>query len=123
MFGSVVTLISVLRTIDQVFLRESRKKIEKVYETRFEMVVPTLLLAAMCVVFGIFTHQFFIERLIYTSLPFHVPWFDFWAPVSASSAIVAAILLGMLLFIYGRVPAPVHGTRAFQFEGGGIAKT
>jgi len=100
MFGSVLTVVLFLKMINLIFLHERPKKLNKVYEPRFEMVTTTLILALTCVIFGIFVNHFSLSKLIYPSLPFAVIRYDFWSPILTASIIIFGILFGVIVFLF-----------------------
>jgi len=110
MFGGVLTFIAFLKTIYILFLRKSPKRLEKVYEPRFEMVTPTLILALACIVFGIFVN-FVLSKIIDQSILAMVLDFGSWSQMMPTSLIVINIFLAIIFFLF------VKGLRP---KGGGV---
>lgn len=120
MFGSVLTLASFLKLIHSLFLGERPKELNKVRETRFEMIVPSLILAILCILFGVFANQLPLSRFIYPSLPFKVFGIGFWLPTLATILIIIGIIIGLVVFLLGTALKP---RRSRVFIGGEVLET
>jgi len=123
MFGSVITLASFIRMMHSVFLREISimEKMEvaekstaytspnpgrKVSEVPMEMSLPILILAALCVGFGIFAYDLPLKLFIFSSLPaLPAPyqWIGWWQPGLATILIIIGIIIGLLVYLLSRV--------------------
>ncbi len=107
MFGSVLTLASFLKMIHSLFLGERPKEFDKACEVRFGMITPTLILALLCIIFGIFAEQIPLVRLIYPSLPFlKIMPIGFWSAGLATILIIIGILIGIIVFLFGTALTP-----------------
>jgi len=106
MFGSVLTLASFLKIIHSIFLGSRPKELEKVTETNYTMITPTVILALLCIVFGIFATQIPLKYLIYPSLPFSVEKTGFWSPTIATILIIVALIIGLVIFLLGTALKP-----------------
>ncbi len=101
MFGSVLTLASFLKMIHAQFLGDRPKALDSVREAPVSMVVPGVLLALLCIIFGIFAAQLPIPYLILPSLPFSVGGLGFWSPTLATVLLLAGLLIGLIIFLSG----------------------
>jgi formate hydrogenlyase subunit 3/multisubunit Na+/H+ antiporter MnhD subunit len=117
MFGSVLTLASFLKMIHSLFLGERPKELDKTREARFEMVVPTVILASACILFGVFAEAVPLRYLILPALPFSVRGIGFWTPALATVLIIAGIVIGVIVYIFGTAIKP---RRAHVFIGGEV---
>ncbi len=117
MFGSILTLASFLKITHSLFLGERPKELSKVREARFEMVVPTLFLAFLCIIFGVFAYLIPLRNFIYPSLPFRIVETGAWAPSLATMLIIVGILIGIIVFLFGTALKP---RRSRVFTGGEI---
>lgn len=117
MFGSILTLASFLKIMHSLFLGERPKELSKVREARFEMVVPALILALLCIVFGVFAYQVPLRNFIYPSLPFRIEGIGFWSPTIATILIIAGIIIGLIVFLFGTAIKP---RRSRVFIGGEV---
>ncbi len=119
MFGSVLTLASFLKITHSLFLGERPKELNKTREARFEMVLPSLILAVLCIVFGVFAYQVPLRNLIYPALPFTVSEIGIWSPTLATMLILIGIVLGLVVFLLGTAVKP---RRSRVFMGGEILR-
>lgn len=117
MFGSVLTLASFLKMIHSLFLGQRPKALNKVREARFEMVVPSLILALACIAFGVFSKAIPLNYLILPSLPFKISEIGFWSPGIATILIIVGIIIGLIVFLLGTAMKP---RRSRVFIGGEI---
>lgn len=115
MFGSILTLAYNLKLAHSVFLGERPKELNKVREARFEMVMPTLILALACIVFGVFAQVLPIRYLILPGLGFEIGEIGFWSPTLATFLIIVGIILGVIVYFLGTAMKP---RRARVFVGG-----
>ncbi len=117
MFGSILTLASFLKITHSLFLGERPKELHKVREARFEMVVPSLIFALLCIIFGVFAYQVPLRNLIYPSLPFRITETGVWLPSLAAFLIIVGIIVGVVVFLLGTAMKP---RRSRVFTGGEI---
>ena len=117
MFGSILTLASFLKITHSLFLGERPKELNKVKEARFEMVVPSLILALLCITFGIFAYQLPLRYLINPSLPFVITETGSWSPVLATGLILVGVVVAVIIFLFGTAMKP---TKRRIFVGGEV---
>ncbi len=117
MFGSVLTLALFLKMIHSLFLGERPKALDKVREARFVMVMPTLLLAFACVLFGVFAQAIPLKHLILPALPFPVAGIGFYTPGLATILIVVGVVIGLVVYLFGTALRP---RRTSVFVGGEV---
>ncbi|MGB9720357.1 MAG: NADH-quinone oxidoreductase subunit L [bacterium] len=102
MFGSVLTLASFLKMIHSLFLGERPRELDKVREVRFGMITPTLILAILCIIFGVFAEKIPLARLIYPSLPFFkIEPIGFWSAGLTTVLMILGIVIGLIIFLFG----------------------
>ena len=101
--GSILALISLMKMVYLLFLKKRLRKSNRVCETRFEMVMTTLILAFVCVVFGIFVNQVPLSKLIYPSLPFAFQKFGFGSSTLATLLVMAGFFVGLVILIFGKI--------------------
>jgi NADH:ubiquinone oxidoreductase subunit 5 (subunit L)/multisubunit Na+/H+ antiporter MnhA subunit len=113
MFGSALTLASFMKLAHGVFLgvpppdRGSRP----VREVGFGMAAPMTVLAALCVVFGVFAFQIPIRLLVEPAVPAFA-WIGMWRPGLATVLVLAGIAAGFGLFYLGNLES-IRRTDAF----------
>ncbi|MCK4453658.1 hypothetical protein KAU59_04825 [candidate division WOR-3 bacterium] len=117
MFGSILTLAYNLKLLHSMFLGERPKVLNKVREARFEMVVPSLILALACIVFGIFAKAIPLRLFVLPALPFEISEVGFWAPGLATILIIVGVIIGLIVFLLGTAMKP---RRSRVFIGGEI---
>ena len=111
MFGSALTLASFIKVLYSVFLGQRPRDIAQVKEVGFEMVLPMVILAVLCVLLGIFA-QVPLRHFLMPVLPIaawevslnRISIIDaLWSPSVASLLLGIALLVGALLYLIGRV--------------------
>jgi formate hydrogenlyase subunit 3/multisubunit Na+/H+ antiporter MnhD subunit len=106
MFGSILTLAYSLKLLHAIFLGHKPKALNKVREARFVMVVPSLVMALACIVFGIFANLIPLKLFILPSLPFDISSIGFWSPSLATILIIVGLIIGLIVFLIGTVSKP-----------------
>jgi len=103
MFGSVLTLASFIKFIHAIFLGEDKQpRREKISEVSLSMKIPVLVLAALCVLLGVFPHLFlrsFIEPYLSEGIGFPGAWNSLFAFLW----LAAGLLLGAAFYKSGKV--------------------
>ncbi len=117
MFGSILTLAYNLKLAHSIFLGERPKELNRVREARFEMVMPALVLALACIVFGIFAQAIPLRQLILPALGFEIGEIGFWSPTLATILIIVGIVVGVLVYLLGTALKP---RRSGVFVGGEV---
>jgi formate hydrogenlyase subunit 3/multisubunit Na+/H+ antiporter MnhD subunit len=122
LFGSALTLASFIKVLYSVFWGERPRKLKNIREVGFLMLWPMVALALLCLLFG------FVAQLPLRAFIGPVVGFEFqpapaqismtnalWSPTLATMLIVAGLLLGLIIYLLGRI-----GTRrrAPAFIGG-----
>ena len=122
LFGSALTLASFIKVLYSVFWGERPRKLKGVREVGFLMLWPMVALALLCILFG------FVAQLPLRAFIGPVVGFEFdpvparitmtnalWNPTLATVLIVVGLLLGLIIYLLGRI-----GTRrrAPAFIGG-----
>ena len=121
MLGSVLTLASFLKLLHAIFFGQRPEPLAKVREVGFGMWLPPLLLATLCVAFGVFAYQLPLRGLVYPSLPLLIAPTGIWQPVLTTLLLIAAFGVGVLIYLLGTARRP---TAVRTFVGGeGVAET
>ena len=108
MFGSALTLASFIKVIHSVFLGQSKnsKTQELKDEVNWTMWFPTVILAFLCVLFGVFAYQIPLKYFIFPSLNLNLNlnlFSGFWQPELATLLIIAGIILGLIIYLLGTI--------------------
>ncbi|UCC97619.1 MAG: hypothetical protein JSW66_17465 [Phycisphaerales bacterium] len=100
MFASALTLASFVKLIHSVFLSRLPDGLERVKEVSVLQTLPMVILAALCVFFGVFYHVP-LKTFIYPALGVE-PALSTWGSGVATILIVVGIGLGILIWTIGR---------------------
>ena len=101
MVGSVMTLASFLKMVSAVFLGEPLSGTEKIREARFDMTAPTIVVAALCILFGVAASPLALRQFIFPALPFRPGNAGVWQPLGATLCIIVGIGLGFAVYLLG----------------------
>jgi len=108
MFGSALTLASFMKVIHATFLgrpsADNRERSTKIKEVGFTMWVPMVVLAGLCVIFGVFAYAVPLRHLIFPSVPNMPPteeWLGWWRPGPATLLILIGIVVGAIIYWLG----------------------
>lgn len=99
-FGSTLTLASFMKLVHTVFLGQASNK-QKPGEAGPAMWVPTVILAALCIIFGIFANGIPLKKFIFPSLNMNVKFLGVWDPGLATLLIFVGIAIGFIIYILG----------------------
>ncbi|NQU74220.1 MAG: hypothetical protein HQ547_05895 [Candidatus Omnitrophica bacterium] len=107
LFGSVLTLASFMKLVHAVFLgqpsKNSRHKTEdgNLKETGPTMWIPMVILAALCVLFGVFAYRIPLNIFIFPSLNMNVAFTGVWNAGLATVLLLVGVLLGVVIYKMG----------------------
>ena len=98
MLGSALTLASFVKVLHATFLCKPSPRVQaaRVSENRTSMGVPMLVLAALCILFGVFAFQVPLARLIFPIVGVEIQ--GVWWAGLATLLIAGAILLGLVFY-------------------------
>jgi formate hydrogenlyase subunit 3/multisubunit Na+/H+ antiporter MnhD subunit len=111
LFGSALTMASFVKVLYSGFLGQRPSALSRVREAPLTMTVPMLVLAALCVVFGIWA-KLPLDRLIGPVVPGSITTsatgmidavIAFWNPGVATGLIILGIVIGFLIFVAGKL--------------------
>jgi len=97
MFGSGLTLASFMKLIHATFLGQGNRK--DIREVSWMMWIPMVILAILCVVFGIYAYQVPLKYFINPSVKGAVLLSGVWMPSLATGLIILGIIMGFVIFI------------------------
>jgi len=105
-FGSALTLASFMKLVHTVFLGQSSKYIQnikgRIREINPFMWIPSLFLAILCIIFGIFAYQIPLKLFVIPSIEQEVVFSGSWQPTLATVLIIVGIFIGMLIYLLMR---------------------
>lgn len=111
LFGSALTLASFVKVLYSAFLGQRPRRLAEVHEAPWAMQVPMILLAILCVGFGVYA-KFPIERFINPAVHGAVGigaegsldlGVGFWSPSTATSLLILGLVAGFLVFLAGKM--------------------
>jgi NADH:ubiquinone oxidoreductase subunit 5 (subunit L)/multisubunit Na+/H+ antiporter MnhA subunit len=103
MFGSALTLASFVKVIHSVFLSRQPSDLKDVKEVSLLQTLPMLVLAGLCVVFGVF-YYVPLRNFIYPALGLEeggVITLGTWQSVPATIMLLIGIILGLIILLIG----------------------
>jgi len=121
MFGSALTLASFVKLIYATFLAVPEKP-HDVREVPAAMWIPMVIMASLCIVFGVLAWQLPLKFFILPLVP-AVSFSGYWQPGLATLLLIIAFVAGGIIFVVGRlkkaaVSAPFVGGEEFEPEMG-----
>ncbi|MFC1753178.1 NADH-quinone oxidoreductase subunit L [Thermoproteota archaeon] len=117
MFGSALTLASFMKLIHAIFLGQpSSEKMNKIKRAPVLMIIVPLVLAVLCVVFGIFAYQIPIRLFIAPSMQTGISYSGAWDASMATTLIVVGLVIGFVLYLLGTLKS----REAIPFIGGEV---
>jgi formate hydrogenlyase subunit 3/multisubunit Na+/H+ antiporter MnhD subunit len=107
MFGSALTLASFMKVLHSVFLGQREKAGAGPSEVGPTMSIPMVVLAALCLVFGIFAYAIplsgfimpAVEGVSWMRVPNVSQWLGWWSPGLATLLIAVGILFGLVVYL------------------------
>jgi len=108
MFGSALTLASFVKVIHSVFLGQPHREASGEESARgpdsnLAMNLPMLILAALCVIFGIWAFSIPLRLFIYDIVPGSKEQSSgLWQPGLATGLIVLSLIVGLLIYLYSK---------------------
>ncbi len=109
MFGSALTLASFVKLIHSMFLSRLPDKLKAVKEVSPAMWIPMIVLAFLCIFFGIF-YYVPLKMFIYPALNIETDTVTLgtWDSTLATMLMVAGIVLGLLILLFGLLARKVR---------------
>lgn len=98
--GSALTLASFIKFTGGIFLGRQQKPLSKTKEVSPVMWVPMLILALICIGFGVFASKLVVPNL-FMPVSGEFEYTGFWASSTVSLLVVVSIVLGILIYWMG----------------------
>jgi formate hydrogenlyase subunit 3/multisubunit Na+/H+ antiporter MnhD subunit len=107
-FGSALTLAILMKSLHSVFLGVRGKK-KEVKEVGATMTIPVVVLAILCVVFGVFAYAIplkgfvlpAVNRIAALTVPEVGQWLGWWSPGLATLFIIVGVFIGLIIYLAG----------------------
>ena len=99
MLGSALTLASFVKVLHATFLCKPSPEVQQltIRESSVSMLAPMVVLAALCVVFGVFAFQLPLGRMIFPLVQAEVP--GVWWAGLATVLILVSVAVGILIYL------------------------
>jgi len=119
MFGSALTLASFVKLIYATFLTAPQKP-HRVSEVSASMWVPMVIMAGLCIIFGVVAWDVPLRFFVLPMVP-GVSFSGYWQPGLATVLLIIAFVAGGIVFVSGQlkkaaVSAPFVGGEEFEPE-------
>lgn len=115
MFGSALTLASFIKFIHATFLGQGSAETENAKEVSWQMWMPMVVLAFLCVLFGLFAYGLPLNYLVLPVIS-GLNYEGFWNPLLATCLMLVALVIGFLIY-YLRNQADPPVTKAIYVGG------
>ena len=112
MFGSALTLASFLKLIHATFLGIPNYRKQDIKEVHWTMWVPIMILAVICVIFGVWAKQIPLKNFIFPIVP-GVELIGFWASNWATLLILVGIALGLVIYLAGNIKGALREDNSY----------
>ncbi|MBI5124153.1 MAG: hypothetical protein HZA72_01905 [Candidatus Omnitrophica bacterium] len=100
MFGSALTLASFMKLLHAVFLGRPSESSMGLKEAPVSMVLPMIILAAICIIFGVFACAVPLGLFIIPAVGQKISYIGIWKPGIATSLIITGIVLGVIMYLF-----------------------
>lgn len=100
--GSALTLASFVKFTGGIFLGRQQKASSKIKEVSPVMWVPMLILALVCIGFGVFASKLVVPH-IFMPVSGDFEYTGFWASSTVSIMVLVSIVLGLLIYFLGNI--------------------
>lgn len=103
-FGSSLTLASFMKLLHAIFLSRPHLTIQQsnLKEAPWPMRLPIIILASLCILFGVFAYQIPLKYLILPCVP-NVSFIGFWSPTLATFLIILGLFAGGFIYLAGKI--------------------
>jgi len=106
MFGSALTLASFMKLVHCVFLGSpslgTHQPAPKRHEVSIAMWMPMVVLAVLCVIFGVFAYRVPLKNFIFPAVS-GISFLGFWSPGLATLLIIIGIFFGVIIYSIGNI--------------------
>ncbi|HAZ10283.1 MAG TPA: hypothetical protein DCY56_04160 [Candidatus Omnitrophica bacterium] len=99
MFGSALTLASFIKLIHAIFLGTSSKETRD--EVSWQMWLPALILAILCIIFGIFAYNIPLKHFIVPILNDALNFTGIWPSLKSTLFLLVGLLVGIIIYMLG----------------------
>lgn len=101
-FGSSLTLASFIKYVSGIFLGKTGDALKGVREVGFLMWLPQVIVALICLGFGIFATNFVVPKLI-KPISGDFSYTGIWRSNTVTLLIIVSIVLGIIIYLLGKI--------------------
>jgi formate hydrogenlyase subunit 3/multisubunit Na+/H+ antiporter MnhD subunit len=101
-FGSALTLASFIKFISGIYLGKRKPELKKVKEVSILMWLPQIIIALICVGFGITATRFVVPKLI-APLSGDFQYGGIWSSGTVTGLLIASLIIGFLIYVLGNI--------------------
>jgi formate hydrogenlyase subunit 3/multisubunit Na+/H+ antiporter MnhD subunit len=101
-FGSALTLASFIKFISGIFLGKRKEGLENIRETNVFMWIPQIIIALLCIGFGIFATRFVVPGLI-APMAGDFQFEGVWSSGTVTGLILLSLFIGFLIYLVGNL--------------------
>ncbi len=101
-FGSALTLAGFIKFISGIFLGRRKQENKDIKEVGFLMWIPQIIIAALCIVFGVFAVKFAVPRFI-EPITGKFDYIGIWKSQFVSVLILISIVVGYIIYLLGNI--------------------
>jgi formate hydrogenlyase subunit 3/multisubunit Na+/H+ antiporter MnhD subunit len=101
-FGSALTLASFIKFISGIYLGRRKEGLENVREVNILMWLPMIIIAVVCIGFGIFATRFVVPALI-KPLVGDFEYGGVWSSGIVTGLILVSLFIGFLIYLLGNI--------------------
>ena len=102
MIGSALTLASFMKLLHATFLGSPSYEKRDIKEVHWTMWLPVMILAVLCILFGVFAKQIPLNNFIFPAVP-GVEFIGSWASGWATLLILVGIGLGFVIYLISNI--------------------
>ena len=117
MFGSAVTLAGLMKLVHAIFLgqpaSDRRDTGQQGPITRFAMSTPPILLAVLCVLFGVWAYALPLQYLVFPIFEQQPVFPGLWQPTLATGLILIGLGLGLIIYVPGQLAKRMRKSEVF----------
>jgi formate hydrogenlyase subunit 3/multisubunit Na+/H+ antiporter MnhD subunit len=100
--GSALTLASFIKFISGLYLGRQNKTLKDVKEVHWPMWLPNVILALVCIVFGVFASNLVIPKL-FAPIVGDFAFSGFWNSSAISLLVILSVIFGLLFYVIGNI--------------------
>ncbi|MFA4843656.1 MAG: proton-conducting transporter membrane subunit [Candidatus Margulisiibacteriota bacterium] len=104
MFGSAFTLASFMKLLHAIFLGQWTENTTKAKEVEWPMWLPTIILVALCLLFGLFAFSLPLKFLVLPTVG-TISLTGWWQPGLATVMLLLGLVVGLFFYLIGKVGA------------------